>query len=116
MLRDEMARVYRELRHIRSADEVDEGLAWTVDFLAREFSAMHGEEEPSDVERESALIYRIVSDADARSEKAAGLRALRERFLEHADYFEKQIELDRGIRMLGEIMRSGADVISSGSQ
>ena len=57
MLRDEMARVYRELRHIRSADEVDEGLAWTVDFLAREFSAMHGEEEPSDVERESALIF-----------------------------------------------------------
>lgn len=55
MLRDEMARVYRELRHIRSADEVDEGLAWTVDFLAREFSAMRGEEEPSDVERESAL-------------------------------------------------------------
>lgn len=44
---------------------------------------------------------RIVSDAGARSEKAAGLRTLRERFLEHADYFEKQIELDRGIRMLG---------------
>ena len=58
---------------------------------------------------------RIVSDADARSEKAAGLRTLRERFLEHADYFEKQIELDRGIRMLGEVMRSGADVISSSS-
>ena len=58
---------------------------------------------------------RIVSDADARSEKAAGLRTLRERFLEHADYFEKQVELDRGIRMLGEVMRSGADVISSGS-
>ena len=35
MLRDEMARVYRELRRIRSAGEVDEGLAWTVDFLAR---------------------------------------------------------------------------------
>lgn len=58
---------------------------------------------------------RIVSDADARSEKAAGLRTLRERFLEHADYFEKQIELDRGIRMLGEVMCSGADVISSSS-
>lgn len=58
---------------------------------------------------------RIVSDADARSEKAAGLRTLRERFLEHADYFEKQIELDRGTRMLGEVMRSGADVISSSS-
>ena len=58
---------------------------------------------------------RIVSDADARSEKATGLRTLRERFLEHADYFEKQIELDRGIRMLGEVMRSGADVISSSS-
>ena len=58
---------------------------------------------------------RIVSDADARSEKAAGLRTLRERFLEHADYFEKQIELDRGIRMLGEVMRSGADAISSSS-
>lgn len=58
---------------------------------------------------------RIVSDTDARSEKAAGLRTLRERFLEHADYFEKQIELDRGIRMLGEVMRSGADVISSSS-
>lgn len=38
------ARVYRELRRIRSAGEVDEGLAWTVDFLAREFSAMRGEE------------------------------------------------------------------------
>lgn len=58
---------------------------------------------------------RIVTDADARSEKAAGLRTLRRRFLEHADYFEKQIELDRGIRMLGEAMRSGADVISSSS-
>ena len=55
---------------------------------------------------------RIVSETDARSEKAADLRTLRERFLEHADYFEKQIELDRGIRMLGEVMRSGADVIS----
>ena len=57
MLRDEMARVYRELRRIRSAGEVDEGLAWTVDFLAREFSAIRGEEEPSDVEREDALIF-----------------------------------------------------------
>lgn len=57
MLRDEMARVYRELRRIRSASEVDEGLAWTVDFLAREFSAMRGEAEPSDVEREDALIF-----------------------------------------------------------
>ena len=57
MLRDEMARVYRELRRIRSAGEVDEGLAWTVDFLAREFSAMRGEAEPSDVEREDALIF-----------------------------------------------------------
>ena len=59
MLRDEMARVYRELRRIRSADKVDEELAWTVDFLAREFSAMCGEEEPSDVEREDALIFGI---------------------------------------------------------
>ena len=49
--------VYRELRRIRSADEVDEGLAWTVDFLAREFSAMRGEEGPSDVEREDALVF-----------------------------------------------------------
>lgn len=59
MLRDEMERVYRELRRIRSAEEVDEGLAWTIDFLAREFSAMRGEEEPSDVEREDALIFGI---------------------------------------------------------
>lgn len=59
MLRDEMARVYRELRRIRSAGEVDEGLAWTVDFLAREFSAMRGEAEPSDVEREDALIFGV---------------------------------------------------------
>lgn len=58
---------------------------------------------------------RIVDDADARSEKAASLRTLRERFLAHIDYFEKQIELDQGIRMLGEVMRSGADEISSGS-
>ena len=57
MLRDEMGRVYRELRRIRSADEVDEGLAWTVDFLARELSAMRGEADPSDVEREDALIF-----------------------------------------------------------
>lgn len=57
MLRDEMARAYRELRRIRSAGEVDEGLAWTVDFLVREFSAMRAEEEPSDVEREDALIF-----------------------------------------------------------
>lgn len=56
-LSHEMARVYRELRRIRSAGEVDEGLAWTVDFLAREFSAMRGEAEPSDVEREDALIF-----------------------------------------------------------
>lgn len=58
---------------------------------------------------------RIVDDADARSEKAASLRTLRERFLAHIDYFEKQIELDQGIWMLGEVMRSGADEISSGS-
>ena len=57
MLRDEMTRVYRELRRIRSAGEVDERLAWTVDFLAKEFSAMRGDEEPSDVEREDALIF-----------------------------------------------------------
>ena len=49
--------MYRELKSIRSADEVDEGLARTVDLLAREFSAMRGEEEPSDVEREDALIF-----------------------------------------------------------
>lgn len=59
MLRDEMARVYRELRRIRSAKEVDEGLAWTVGFLARKFAAMRGGEEPSDVEREDALIFGI---------------------------------------------------------
>ena len=50
-LNHEMARMYRELRRIWSAGEVDEGLAWTIDFLAREFSAMRGGEEPSDVER-----------------------------------------------------------------
>lgn len=57
MLRDEMARVYRELRRIRSAGEVDEELTWTVDFPTREFSAMRGEAEPSGVERENALIF-----------------------------------------------------------
>lgn len=36
---------------------VDEGFAWTVDFLTREFSTMRAEEEPSDVEREDALIF-----------------------------------------------------------
>lgn len=46
-----MARVYRELRRIWSAGEVEEELAWTIDFLARELSAMRGGEEPSDVER-----------------------------------------------------------------
>lgn len=55
---------------------------------------------------------RIVNDADARSEKAAGLHALRERFLEHADYFMKQVELSQGIKMLSEVMRSGAEAIS----
>lgn len=59
MLRDEMGRVYHELRCIRSAGEVDEGLAWTVGFLARKFAAMRGGEEPSDVEREDALIFGI---------------------------------------------------------
>lgn len=59
MLRDEMERVYHELRRIRSAGEVDEGLAWTVGFLARKFAAMRGGEEPSDVEREDALIFGI---------------------------------------------------------
>lgn len=49
--------MYQKLRRIRSAGEVGEGLAWTVDFLAREFSAMRGEAEPSDVEREDALIF-----------------------------------------------------------
>lgn len=55
---------------------------------------------------------RIVSEADARSEKAACLHALRERFLEHADYFKKQVELSEGIKMLSEVMRSGAEAIS----
>lgn len=59
LLNHEMARVYRELRRIRSAGEVNEGLAWTIDFLAQEFSAMRGGEEPSDVEREDALIFGI---------------------------------------------------------
>lgn len=59
MARDEMGRVYRELRRIRSAGEVDEGLAWTVGFLARKFAAMRGGEGPSDVEREDALIFGI---------------------------------------------------------
>lgn len=59
MLRDEIGRVYRELRRIRSAGEVDEGLAWTVGFLARKFAAMRGGEEPSDVERKDALIFGI---------------------------------------------------------
>lgn len=56
-LNHEMARVYLKLRRIRSAGEVNEGLAWTIDFLAQEFSAMRGEKEPSDVEREDALIF-----------------------------------------------------------
>ena len=55
---------------------------------------------------------RIVDDASARSEKAAALRILRERLLEHIEYFDKQVELNRGIRMLGEIMRLGANKIS----
>lgn len=59
MLRDEMGRVYRELRRIRSAGEVSEGPARAVDFLAREFSAMRGEAEPSDAKREGALIFSM---------------------------------------------------------
>lgn len=49
--------IYRELRRIRSADGTDERAARTIDFLTREFSAMHGEEEPSDIEREDTLIF-----------------------------------------------------------
>lgn len=49
--------MYQKLRRIRSAGEVDEGLAWTVDFLAREFSAMRGKKEPLDVEHEDAPIF-----------------------------------------------------------
>ena len=56
---------------------------------------------------------RVVDDVNARSEGAARLRALRGRFLEHADYFEKQVELSQGIKMLGEVMRSGAEAMSS---
>lgn len=56
MLRDEMARVPGAQTHTVRR-RVDEGLAWTVDFLTREFSAMRAEEEPSDVEREDALIF-----------------------------------------------------------
>lgn len=57
MLHDEMERVYRELRRVRSASEIDEGLAWTIDFLAQKFTSMRSEEESSDVEREDALIF-----------------------------------------------------------
>ena len=47
------------MRPARSSGEIDEGLAWTVNFLAREggFATMRGEEEPSDVERKDALIF-----------------------------------------------------------
>lgn len=58
---------------------------------------------------------RVVDDADVRSEGATNLRVLRERFLDHTDYFEKQMELSQGIRMLGEVMRSGAEAMSSES-
>ena len=45
------------MRPARSSGEIDEGLAWTVNFLARKFSSMRGEAEPSDVERKDALTF-----------------------------------------------------------
>lgn len=58
MLRDEMARVPGAQAHtVRRRSR--RGLAWTLDFLAREFSAMRGEEEPSDAERKDALIFSM---------------------------------------------------------
>ena len=36
-----------------------------------------------------------------------GQRALCERFLKHASYFERQVELNWGIKLLGKVMRLG---------
>lgn len=74
--------------------------------LTRRFPVVH------DFTALALCFDRIVSDAGARSEKAPDLHALRECFLEHADYIKKQVELSQGIKMLSEVMRSGAEAIS----
>lgn len=102
-------RLQKPVGSIATAAREELGIDQELVSLTKRFPVIH------DFTALALCFDRIVSDADARSEKAAGLRTLCERFLEHVDYFEKQIELDRGIGMLGEVMRSGTDVISSGS-
>lgn len=54
-LREQMNAVYRELRRIQKASEEDADLGDTIDMLARIFVGL-GEDGPSDVESEDALI------------------------------------------------------------
>lgn len=102
-------RLQKPVGAIATAAKEELGIDRELVALTRRFPVVH------DFTALVLCFNRIVSDADARSEKAACLHALRERFLERADYFEKQIELDRGIRVLGEVMRSGAEAMSSDS-
>lgn len=102
-------RLQKPVGSIATAAREELGIDRELVALTRRFPVIH------DFTALVLCFDRIVSDTDARSEKAAGLHALRERVVEHADYFKKQVELSQGIKMLSEVMRSGADVISSGS-
>lgn len=58
-LRDEMGRVYRELRRIRNGSEVSQELADVIDILAKEFVGLKGDAALSDTEMEDAAIFAI---------------------------------------------------------
>lgn len=58
-LRDEMGRVYRELRRIRNGSEISQELADVIDALAREFVGPRGDAALSDTEIEDAAILAI---------------------------------------------------------
>lgn len=58
-LRDEMSRVYRELRCIRKGGEITQDLAAVIDVLAKEFVGLRGGAALSDTEMEDAAIFAI---------------------------------------------------------
>lgn len=99
-------RLQRPVGAIAAAAREELGIDHELVALTRRFPVVH------DFTALVLCFDRIVDDANARSEKAASLCALRERLLEHADYFMKQVELSQGIKMLSEVMRSGAEAIS----
>lgn len=58
-LRDEMGRVYRELRRIRNGSDISQDLAGVIDVLAKEFVGLRGDAPLSDTEMEDAAIFAI---------------------------------------------------------